>query len=643
MKKDFLINLKNRLLIAAKDNNQKEIKEIEEFLENPKFTSDTFYHKNNTTGLASIDIPHKKYFKKGVLETEYPKMKMYDYLYLKREKHLNFKALNYYGKEITFQELFSKIEETAKSFKFMGVKEGDYVVISMPTTPESVYMLFALNRIGAIPVELDPRTTEEDTKKTILESKTKFVVTMEECSNMIDNILRKSKEIDNQIQNVMFVSPTISLPFGLNIASDLKDKVERLRANKPILPTNKKYLNWHSFIKKGRNYYGPIDSKYEYGSVAEVIYSSGTTSSPKPIEYTNETFTAMVRQLELGENAYKERDKNLDIIPMFLGFGSNNGLYVILCFGVEDILIPVPVIEKLPKLINKYKPNHLLGAPIHMKVLLNYLKDNPSSMTDLSYIKSIVCGSAYLESSKQYELDDELSKRGCTIKVGPGYGQNEGGPTLSFSPDSFLEIKKPGCSGFPLAGTTISIFNPETDVELEYGKDLEGEIRYKTPCSMKGYAFDRKELTKKYYRNGWCCSGDLGKIDSDGGIYITGRIERQIHRNGFKFSPTEIEDYITMNIPSIESCALIGRPDDKEESIPILYYSIKNGEEHLSDVIREQIIRICSTLKQYKIPVEYVEMDSLPLTKNLKVDFKELEKNASNINKNRLTKKLVHS
>lgn len=628
--RELLLSLKQRLTKAIQTNDEKEIAEISKILENPKYDTEEYYKQEQFTGYASIDRPHIKYFKKGVLDAEYPKMKIFDYIYLRNKKHPNFTALNFYGRKINYGEMFQHIDDCARAFAQKGVKEGDYVVIAMPTTPESVYMLFALNRLGAVAVEIDPRTSKDDLKSVVTDSKTKFFVTMEDCSPLIDGILKENENLNSQIENVMFISPTESLPFGLNIASDLKDKIERAKGKKVKVPKADKYINWNDFIIDGRKYTGKIDSEYKEGVVTEIVYSSGTTNKPKAIQYTNETFTGMVRQLELGENNYAPQDKNLDIIPMYLGFGSNNGLFVILALGMEDILIPVPVIENLPQLIQKYKPNHMLGAPIHMNVLLNYLKHNPTKMSDLSYIKSIVSGSAALESARQYELDEELAKRGCKIKVGPGYGQNEGGPTLSFSPDTFLEMRKPGCSGYPLSHTIISIFDPETDEELPYGQDLEGELRYKTPCMMKGYAFSASEVTSKYFKtdkNGevWACSGDLGKIDADGGIYVTGRIARQIHRNGFKFSPAEIEDYIIECIPAIQSCTLVAIPDEKEESKTILYYTVKPESLSLSSIIDEELKSLCSTLKDYKRPCEYVQKDEMPFTKNLKMDFKALE------------------
>ena len=634
--KQILKEIKEKIQQSNEFNNQQDLSQLIYYMNNPKFQTNEYYTQDKCTGYASIDKPHKKFLKKGTMEEEMPKMKMFDFLYERTKQHPNFTALNFYGRKISFDEMFRNIEAVAKSFLMKGIKKGDYVVIAMPTTPESVYMLFALNRIGAIAVELDPRTSKDDIEETLKESKSKFFITMEDCSPIIDDIMNTNIKIKEQLQDVMFISPTESLPVGLNIISDLKDQIDRLRAVKVKLPKGEKYCNWHEFIKSGRKYNGIIDTEYVPNEVTEIIYSSGTTNKPKPIQYTNETFTSMVRQLELGENDYTPRDKNLDIIPIFLGFGSNNGLYTILCFGVEDILIPVPVTDNLPNLIEKYKPNHLLGAPIHVNILLNYLKKNPDKMANLSYIKSIVSGSGSLESVKQYELNEELKRRGCKIKVGPGYGQNEGGPTLSFSPDTFLEKDRDGCSGYPLSHTIISIFDPITNEELEYGKDLEGEIRYQTPCSMKGYAFHHQSETDKFYKvdkdgNIWCCSGDLGKIDKDGGIYITGRITRQISRKAFKFSPIEIEELVIKNVKAVDSCVVVAKKDEIEENVPVLYYTVKPEYNEFIGIIEEEIKTVCSTLKSYKIPVEYILKENIPMTKNLKVDFKKLEEEANSI------------
>ncbi len=627
--KDYYIRLKERLERAYKSQNYEEIQNIAEILYNPKYTSTEYYQQTSFTGFASIDKPHHVFFKKGTLDAKLPKMKMYDYLYLKSKNRLEMFALSYFGRKIRFREMFDYIEKTAKSLKNLGISEGDYVVISMPTTPEAVYLLFALNRIGAIPVEIDPRTDEINTKRTIIDSKAKLCITMEDNGELFNNIVEKDKKLQEQVQNILIISPTESLPIGLNCLSNIKDYIDRKKKQKPQIPNGNKIINWKTFLAKGNNYIGKIDSPYKENSVAEIIYTSGTTNTPKPIEYTNETFTAMVRQVELGENTYAEGDKNLDIIPLYLGFGSNNGIYTVLCFGVEDILIPIPVIENLPELIKKYKPNHLLGAPIHMKVLRDYLEKNKRNLKDLSYIKSIVSGSAHLDKTIQDTLNRLLKERGCKIKVGPGYGQNEAGPGLSFSSDSFLEQDRNSCSGYPLIFTTMSIFEPGTDNELKYGEDNVGEIRYQTPCVMKGYAFDKIKENSRFFRkiNGeiWCCSGDLGKIDSTGAIYITGRIERQLHHNGFKFSPQEVEEYIMEQIPEIELCTLVGRPDEIEESIPTLFYVVKKEYIEQSDEIEQTIIEICKNLKDYKRPMEFIELEEMPYTKNLKVDFKKLE------------------
>ncbi len=103
---------------------------------------------------------------------------------------------------------------------------------------------------------------------------------------------------------------------------------------------------------------------------------------------------------------------------------------------------------------------------------------------------------------------------------------------------------------------------------------------------------------------------------------------RQIRRGGFKFSPTEIEDFIMQKVPEIESCALVSKPDTVQENIPVLFYSVKAEYQKNSALVHSQIIELCSTLKEYKIPEKYIQKDKLPITPNLKVDFKALEKEA---------------
>lgn len=161
-------------------------------------------------------------------------------------------------------------------------------------------------------------------------------------------------------------------------------------------------------------------------------------------------------------------------------------------------------------------------------------------------------------------------------------------------------------------------------------------IRVYCVRGMYGYPYiysDCYKDTKKFYKKGrdgsiWCCSGDLGMIDADGGIYVTGRKMRQIRRGGFKFSPTEIEDFIMQKVPEIESCALVSKPDTVQENIPVLFYSVKAEYQKNSALVHSQIIELCSTLKEYKIPEKYIQKDKLPITPNLKVDFKALEKEA---------------
>lgn len=104
---------------------------------------------------------------------------MYEYLWKSNRGYLQNVALNYFGRRISFGELFERIDGTAKAFLSLGVRKGDIVVISSVTTPETVYAFYALNRIGAISNMVDPRTSEEGIREYITEVNAKYVMVID--------------------------------------------------------------------------------------------------------------------------------------------------------------------------------------------------------------------------------------------------------------------------------------------------------------------------------------------------------------------------------------------------------------------------------------------------------------------------------
>ena len=129
-------------------------------------------------GYPTFDKPWLKYYTEKSINTDMPKMSAYKYLYECNKDYMDNIALSYYGKKLTFRELFDNIEKTAKALKAMGVEENEKITISMPNTPEAIISFYALNKIGVIANMIHPLSAENEIKYFINVSKSSYIVTI---------------------------------------------------------------------------------------------------------------------------------------------------------------------------------------------------------------------------------------------------------------------------------------------------------------------------------------------------------------------------------------------------------------------------------------------------------------------------------
>ena len=113
------------------------------------------------TGYPSVDKPWYRYYDDLSINASLPKMTAYEFMYSRNKDNQNDVAINYFGNKIKYKNFFNKIEETAKALQANGVKKGDIVTICSITTPEVVYLFYALNRLGAVANMIDPRVNED--------------------------------------------------------------------------------------------------------------------------------------------------------------------------------------------------------------------------------------------------------------------------------------------------------------------------------------------------------------------------------------------------------------------------------------------------------------------------------------------------
>lgn len=562
------------------------------------------------TGYPSRDKPWLKYFSPEAVSVSLPKCSAYDYLWESNKEHLNENALCYFGRTITYRTLFDNIQKVAASFFAMGIKSGDRVALCAVTTPETIYTFYALNYLGAIANIIDPRTNYERIKTYIMESDTKCFVAIEKCIP----IAIKLRE-DGFAGRIISFAPSDSLPFIMRIAYRIKNKAQSSSAY--IIP-------WKDFIQSGADYSKPVKAEYVMKRDAAIVYTGGTTGSPKGAVLSNDTFNTIALQYKyLGVN-YSRGENFLNIMPPFIAYGIVCGIHMSLVMGLTNVIIPLLDIDELDSLVIKYKPVLMLGVPMHYEILA---KSPKFQGLDLSFLQIPGCGGDGMNVKTEKYLNDFLRTHNCHSMITKGYGMTEVG---SAAVTCFGTTNKIGSVGIPHCKTTVSVFKPQTDEELPY--NTSGEICISTEAIMNGY-LNRPNETNKVIRTHsdgtvWVHTGDIGYMDEDGFIFIKGRIKRMIIRpDGHNVFPLAIENII-MEHEAVENCAVVGQKDVTVENgeMPIAFIVLKPEYKNNTGIIND-----VKSLCDIKLPPRdtaktFLEIEKLPMTSVGKVDYILLEK-----------------
>ena len=610
MNKDELLELKKKLVILSENEN------IERDLYLSKL------HKGEIagplTGVPSIDKPWLKHYTDEQIKTTLPKMKCYDYLYNCNSKHLNRTALNYFGKKITFAELFDNIENVAKALKQAGVKENDIITISLPNIPEAAYLFYACSKIGVIANMVDPRTSDEGIKKYIEEVDSKLVIIIDSYFNKVKDLL------GNGVEKIVAVSPSESLPKVLNLGYKAKEFIENLKSSSNKIQFNENINNWNNFIKEGKKYTFNTYAEHTLNTPFVIEHTGGTTGNPKGVMLSNENINAVALQSVLTGIDMQKDHTWLDIMPTFIAYGVGMGLHLPLTIGMETILIPQFDAKKFDELILKHKPVHMVGVPSYWGTIINSKK---MAKQDLSFLIAPTVGGDAMDMTLEENTNDFLKKHKCKSKITKGYGMTEVTGGVAGTHENNNEIGSVGC---PFVKTTISIFDPITGEELGYNQ--EGEVCMTGPNTMIGY-FDNDEATKDILRvhadgSVWVHSGDIGYMTEEGNLFIVDRMKRMIIRfDGFKVFPSLIENTISSHY-AVKSCKVVGIKDleHSQGKLPKAHIVLKPEYVQDSNKILEEIQLLCSqNLPEYVQPADYKIREELPLTAVGKIDYRALE------------------
>lgn len=340
----------------------------------------------------------------------------------------------------------------------------------------------------------------------------------------------------------------------------------------------------------------------ESEDTAVVMYTSGTTGKPKGVMLTNANVEAAA---EIWSEAMgiTEQDRMLVSTPLFHCAASHVFVVPVTHNGgslvIEEAFSPDNTIAML----QKEEPTMFFGVPAMYSIILNM--PNIKEL-ELPALRLFCYGAAPMP----YELVKKLKEVFPSVGLQNCYGQTENAPAASSLKDHYA-LDKIGSVGEVLPQTEIRIVDEFGD-SLPHGQV--GEIVVKGPQVMKGY-LRNEEATHQAIKDGWMYSGDLGKFDEEGLLYIVDRKKDMIIRGGENVYPVEVEE-VLYQIPELMESAVVGVPHEVYGEVPKAYVVRKAGQT----ISEEAIKSYCATqLARYKVPHEVEFMDELPRNASGKV------------------------
>lgn len=478
---------------------------------------------------------------------------------------------------MTYAQLNDLSARAAAMLKAQGIKPGDRVAMVMPNVPHMAVLYYAILRIGAIVVPLNPLLTPRELTYHFTNAEVSAVLTWEA---MID----ASREAAREAGDIPVV------------AIGAQETLQKLQGVDPD--------------------YGVVDRDDD--DTAVLLYTSGTTGKPKGAELTHHNLTSNARMSASGFSL-SEQDVKFGGLPFFHVFGQTVALNGVVAAGASVTLLPRFDPVKALEILRRDKVTMFVGVPSMYVALLHAVNQIGPEAAEGINLRAAMSGGSPLP----VEVLEKFEKV-FGAKVHEGYGLSETSPVVCLNqPDG---ICKPGSIGTPVDGAELDIFDGN-DQPVAQGEV--GEIVVRGEYVMKGY-WRNPEATEAAIRDGWFHTGDLGRKDEDGLYYIVDRKKDMILRGGYNVYPREIEE-VLYQFPGVVEAAVLGVPDEKhgEEVGAVVVFDPKAlGERSTEDVTKELDAFVQERVAKYKYPRHYKVLDELPKGPTGKILKRELTLNA---------------
>lgn len=498
----------------------------------------------------------------------------------------NHNALSFFGYKISYRQLYSFVLACTSALQHNHVQKGDRVAIMLPNCPQYVIAYYGILTAGAIVTQVNPMSVERELTHILNDSGAETIF-------VLDTLLPRVKAIKSltKLKKIIVISLQ---PTHMDFSPDRDFEAFLSEGNVDILPVS-------------------IDPVHD---IAVLQYTGGTTGRSKGAMLTHQNLLAnVIQSYEFFKHDIKiGKERYLTVIPLFHVFGMTSCMNLAIYTAAESIMLPRFELEEVLNTIKNEQPTIFPGVPTMYVAITNHPHAEDYGIDSIEVCNS---GSAPMP----VELLREFERK-TGSKILEGYGLSEAAPTTHCNP-MFAE-RKPGSVGIGVPSTDYKIVDLATGTHEVPVGEL-GEVIIKGPQVMKGY-WNMPEETSHTLRDGWLYTGDIGKIDQDGYLYIVDRKKDLIISSGYNIYPREIEEVLYEH-PAVQEAVVIGIPDPyRGEDVKAIL--VLKAEKECS---AEEIIQYCKqNMAAYKVPKNIEFRDQLPKTSVGKILRRALREEAIN-------------
>ncbi len=494
------------------------------------------------------------------------------------------KTISYAEYERLSRDFAAWLQRSAK------LQRGDRIAIMLPNVFQYPIALFGALRAGLTVVNTNPLYTARELEHQLKDSGAKAIVILENFAHVLEQVIART-----DLQHVLVTG-----------VGDLLDWPKSMLVNAVVRHVRKQVKPWRlpqsvSFkdaLREGHYLeWDPVALTHE--DIAFLQYTGGTTGVAKGAMLSHRNMVANVLQSAawIGTNARPGRDTIITALPLYHIFALTANWSVFIKFGARNILIVNPRdFAGFVKELKKYTFSYISGV----NTLFNALLHTPGfAEVDFSELRITLGGGMAVQRSVA-----EHWKKVTGNVLTQAWGLTETSPAACINP-FWPPLDFNGSIGLPISSTEISI---RDDAGNELGIGEIGEICVRGPQVMRGY-WNRPEETAAVMFHDWLRTGDIGRIDEEGFVYIEDRKKDMILVSGFNVYPNEVES-VAATHPGVLEVAAVAQPDERSGEVVALFVVRKDAS-----ITEQQIIDHCrKELTGYKVPKHVYFRNELPKT-----------------------------